>query len=97
MCTENTDKNYLLNKCITDEEYYDRVGKYDTGHIWRTDILPFPPYLKFCLQSARNLGPEAYRNFLDTSFIADGKTTIREYTEMYPGWDATDIEAPHSY
>lgn len=79
MCTGYSDLEYRLNKCVTDEEYHDRVGRHYEGPIWRDDILPFPRYLKFCLVSAAAHGDGVLDNFLDTSFLADGRTSIRDY------------------
>lgn len=84
MCTGYSDLDYRLNKCVTDDEYHDRVGRHYTGKIWRDDILPFPRYLKFCLVSAASHGPEVLDNFLDTSFLADGATSIRDYLGQRP-------------
>ena len=78
MCTESTDEAYCA-KCCTAEEYERRVGQFYRGRIWRDDILPFPMYLDFCLYAARAHGPHVFDNFLDTSYLADGVTTIRAY------------------
>ncbi|MBV1790028.1 gamma-glutamylcyclotransferase [Marinobacterium sp. D7] len=84
MCTGYSDLEYRLNKCITDDEYHERVGRHYRGEIWRDDILPFPRYLKFCLVSAAAHGDEVLDNFLDTSFLADGRTPIRDYLIARP-------------
>lgn len=88
MCTENTDENYLLNKCVTQTEYWNRVGQFYSGKIWRDDIRPFPTYLKHCLKAAQSQGSDVLDNFLDTSFLADGTTTIRRYIGETPDWAA---------
>lgn len=82
MCSGYSDADYRLNKCITDAEYQRRVGQYYQGPLWRTDILPFPRYLRFCLQSAATQGQEVLDNFMDTSFLADGVTSIRTYLDQ---------------
>ena len=84
MCTGYDDLEYRLNKCITPQEYELRVGQYYRGAIWRNDILPFPRYLAFCLQSAATQGQAVLDNFLDSSFLADGITPIREYLLQSP-------------
>jgi len=84
MCTRYSDLEYRLNKCVTDEEYHERVGRYYQGPIWRDDILPFPRYLKFCLVSAAAHGSAVLDNFLDTSFLADGNTSVRQYLVTRP-------------
>lgn len=84
MCSGFSDTDYRLNKCITPAEYHRRVGQYYQGELWRTDILPFPRYLFFCLQAAATQSKEVVDNFLDTSYLADGVTTVREYVSSTP-------------
>ncbi|MBY4676354.1 gamma-glutamylcyclotransferase [Marinobacterium arenosum] len=84
MCTGYNDRDYRLNKCITPQEYQQRVGQYYGGALWRDDILPFPRYLAFCLQAAAENGADVLGNFLDTSFLADGITSIRQYVSQHP-------------
>ncbi len=84
MCSGYSDTDYRLNKCITPGEYQRRVGQYYSGALWRQDILPFPRYLFFCLQAAATQGQEVVDNFLDSSFLADGVTTLREYVTATP-------------
>ncbi len=96
MCSENTDENYLLNKCVTAEEYERRVGRFYKGRLWRNDILPFPTYLKHCLAAAATHGEAVRENFLDTTYLADGATTIRAYIANTPDWDA-GARAGYSY
>jgi hypothetical protein len=96
MCTENDDENYLLNKCVTPSEYYRRVGQFYCGRIWRDDILPFPIYLRHCLDAARQHGEHVYRNFIETSFLADGTTSIRAYLENKPDLVAS-ANTPYTY
>ncbi|MDO6513073.1 gamma-glutamylcyclotransferase [Neptuniibacter sp. 2_MG-2023] len=84
MCTTNTDTAYRQTKCASEQEYYERVGQYYSGQLWRNDILPFPRYLAFCLQAAEGQGAEVLDNFLDSSFLADGNTSIRAYLKEAP-------------
>ncbi|GGO83280.1 hypothetical protein GCM10011348_26670 [Marinobacterium nitratireducens] len=79
ICTRYSDAEYRLNKCITEAEYHRRVGQYYRGPLWRDDILPFPRYLSFCLRAAAEQGPGILDNFLDSSFLADGETSLRDY------------------
>ena len=44
-------------------------------------ILPCRLYLRHCVLAAQNLGPEAYDNFLDSTFLADRSTSIRAYLD----------------
>lgn len=79
ICTSSTDMDYRLNKCVTHAEYYRRVGQYYSGPLWRDDILPFPHYLAFCLEAAASQGQAVLDNFMDSSYLADGCTSIRQY------------------
>lgn len=93
MCTGYDDTEYRLNKCITPAEYELRVGRYYTGALWRNDILPFPRYLAFCLQAASSQGDEVLNNFLDSSYLADGVTSIRDYlkqSDRLQNWRSID-------
>ena len=93
MCTEYNDSDYLLNKCVTEAEYDRRVRQYYADPIWRDDILPFQPYLEHCLEAARAHGDEVLGNFLRTSYLADGITTLETYLGLaaprYKGSDPT--------
>jgi hypothetical protein len=84
ICTEYNDTDYRLNKCVTDKVYFERVGRYYTGKIWRNDILPNKRYLALCLKAAATHGTQVLDNFLDTSFLADGTTPLRRYLAEHP-------------
>lgn len=46
----------------------------------REDILPMPHYLQLCTEAAATIGGEfGLQNWLDTTFLADRQTTIRQY------------------
>lgn len=86
ICTSSSDADYRLNKCVTPAEYHRRVGQYYNGFLWRDDILPYPRYLAFCLEAAATHGQDVLENFMDSSFLADGRTSIREYlNRLEPG------------
>lgn len=98
ICCDYNDKDYRLNKCVTPSEYEQRVGRFYRGQLWRDDILPFPRYLAFCLQAAQGQGQWVLDNFLDSSFLADGVTSIREYLARSPELaDWREIDAGYSY
>jgi hypothetical protein len=84
MCTGTTDSDYRLNKCVTKAEYLKRVGRYYGGKIWRDDILPYPRYLEFCLEAADSHGEAVLENFLTTTFLADGRTHLKQYLSDHP-------------
>ncbi len=59
---------------------FNKVGVvFFSGPLWRDDILPFARYLAFCLEAAASQGQDVLDNFMDSSFLADGETSIRQY------------------
>lgn len=76
LCAEWTDADYRLNRCVTKSEYEWRVGRSYDGALWRDDVLPCPPYLAACLDAARACGVAVHGDFLRTTFLADGRTSI---------------------
>ncbi|KAK9288259.1 hypothetical protein L1049_016709 [Liquidambar formosana] len=82
LCARYSDEEFFQIRCKGSKEiYFQQYGRYDIHKIWRDDILPCRVYLRHCVLAARNLGDAAYNNFLDHTFIADRKTTIRQYLE----------------
>lgn len=77
LCAEWSDEDYRLNRCVTRAEYERRVGRRYDGPLWRDDIRPSPPYLDACLEAARALGPDVHEDFLETTFLADGRRSLR--------------------
>lgn len=51
----------------------------------RKDILPCDGYLDLCCRGARSYGEEFYDSFLDTTYLADGITSIRHIVEQEDG------------
>ena len=91
MCTQSSDEFYRLNKCVTEDVYHHYVGQYYSGKIWRDDIMPFPVYLNHCLQAATRHGQRVYDNFIHTTYLADGKTSIQQLLEQQPDYMNTDL------
>ena len=94
--TESTDTAYT-NKCVALDAaegleagctYQQNVGQYYDGELWsRKDIFPSSPYLWFCIEAAKCIGgSQAHKNFLDGSFLADRRTSIRTVSEMVCAW-----------
>lgn len=80
LCARYSDEEYFRNRCKGSREIlFQRYGRYNIHKIWRDDILPCRVYLRHCVLAAKNLGEVAYNNFLDHTFLADRKTTIRDY------------------
>lgn len=96
MCTEYNDRDYKINKCVSPSSYHNRVGQYYSGELWRDDILPNKVYLSHCLKAVRTQGQKVLDNFLDTSFLADGETTIRSYLEKNESVLLADAEYSYS-
>ncbi len=61
------------------ERWKEFKEKYD-GPMWRDDLLPDPHYLDTCLKTSQTYGDHVYHNFIDTTFIGDGRS-IRTYLE----------------
>lgn len=83
---ESTDENYF-RKCNSEQaegeaegsKYHELIGQFYGGSLWgRRDIFPVTKYLRFCVAAAHVLGGSAAQsNFLDASFLADRRTSIR--------------------
>ena len=48
-------------------------------------MLPCRVYLRHCVLAAERLGPEAHASFLDGSFLADRRTTVRAHLAANKG------------
>ncbi|KAE8076821.1 hypothetical protein FH972_015446 [Carpinus fangiana] len=80
LCARYSDEEFFQVRCKGSKEiYFQHYGRYNIDKIWRDDILPCRVYLRHCVLAAKNLSDVAYNNFLDHTFLADRKTTIREY------------------
>ncbi|ESR32728.1 hypothetical protein CICLE_v10005508mg [Citrus x clementina] len=80
LCARSSDEEFFQIRCKGSKEiYFHHYGRYNIDKIWRDDILPCRVYLRHCVLAAKNLGDEAYNNFLDHTSLGDRKTTIREY------------------
>ncbi|CAA7057465.1 unnamed protein product [Microthlaspi erraticum] len=80
LCARYSDEEFFQIRCKGNKEiYFQHYGRFNIDKIWRDDILPCRLYLRHCVLAAKNLGDEAYNNFLDHTFLGDRKTTIREF------------------
>ena len=84
MCLAYTDARYRSERCKDAEEYERRYGRHGVDRIWRSDILPCRTYLRHCVLAAQNLGPTAYASFMDATFLADRRTTVRAHLANDP-------------
>ncbi|CAK8563723.1 unnamed protein product [Lathyrus sativus] len=82
LCASYTDEEFFKYRCSEGREiYFKQYGEYNIHKIWRDNVFPCRVYLRHCVLAAKSLGNEVYNNFLDHTFIADRKTTIRQYFE----------------
>ncbi|XP_078158683.1 uncharacterized protein LOC144554229 isoform X2 [Carex rostrata] len=96
LCARYSDEEYFQIRCHGSKEiYHERYGRYNIHKIWRDNILPCRIYLRHCVLAAKNLGEEAYSNFLDHTYISDRKTTIRQYLAT-TGASIMEEEPPES-
>ncbi len=73
-----TDNEIPKNTEMAKQYWYD-VRQHYQGKMYRDDVLPEPLYLERCLNAFKQVGIEMYDNFLDQTYLADRKTTIRDY------------------
>ncbi|CAF2020951.1 unnamed protein product [Brassica napus] len=80
LCGRYSDEEFFQIRCKGNKEvYFQHYGRFNIDKIWRDDILPCRLYLRHCVLAAKNLGDEAYNNFLDHTYLGDRRTTIRKY------------------
>ncbi|XP_014499135.1 uncharacterized protein LOC106760187 [Vigna radiata var. radiata] len=80
LCARYSDEEFFNIRCKGNKEiYFQQYGRWNIDKIWRDDVLPCRVYLRHCVLAAKNLGETAYNNFLDHTYLADRKTSIREY------------------
>ncbi|KAF7813524.1 Butirosin biosynthesis [Senna tora] len=96
LCSSYTDEEFFKFRCQEGKDvYFQQYGEYKIHKIWRDDVLPCRVYLRHCVVAAKNLGDEAYNNFLDHTFLGDRKTSIRQYLETL-GKGIMEEEPPES-
>ncbi|RHN73149.1 hypothetical protein MtrunA17_Chr2g0295391 [Medicago truncatula] len=96
LCARYSDEEFFNIRCKGNKEMlFQQYGRWNIDKIWRDDIFPCRVYLRHCVLAAKNLGDTAYNNFLDHTYLADRKTTIREYLET-AGSGIMEEEPPES-
>ena len=63
-----------------------------SGAIYRKDILPSRPYLWRCLAAHALAGEAAYKNFLETTYLADRQTPLKDYIDKHFGWKKEELK-----
>ncbi|CAK9228238.1 unnamed protein product [Sphagnum troendelagicum] len=97
VCSKYSDEEYRRIRCKGSEaEFNRRYGRHKIQKVYRDDILPCRVYLRHCILASKNLGPDAYENFLDHSYLGDRTTTIRKYLESPIGRGIMDEVVPAS-
>lgn len=86
LCTGVYDSDTACeHACNTDpfrKELWDAFKSKYNGPMWRKDLLPTEEYLRRCLKAANTCGDEVYQNFIQTTFLGDGTTTIAAYLNL---------------
>lgn len=82
LCAAWNDESYREARC-SDVEFQQRYGRFGIEKVWRDDVLPCRAYLRHCILASENLGEEAHASFMDHTYLADRKTTIRKYMESH--------------
>jgi len=85
ICAHWNDIDYKRVKCHnSEEEFHKKYGQYGIDKVWCDDVFPCRPYLRHCVLAATKLGEVILNNFLDHTYLADRKTTIRQYLTQKP-------------
>ncbi|GAB9474369.1 uncharacterized protein IUM83_10407 [Globisporangium polare] len=86
MCARWTDDEYIR---VRGQETFDvKYKKYGLETIWNWDqesgILPCRLYVRHCLLAVKKLGEDVYNDFVNTTFLGDRKTPIKQYIDANP-------------
>ena len=85
MCLRFADETELVATNFRTRAEFDALVKpWYPGDIFRRDILPCRVYLKHCLTAAERLGADVLANFLATTYLADGSTSLGAYLAAHP-------------
>ena len=107
LCLESSDVEYRARWCGVPGAYQEQVGQHYDGPLYREDLLPVPAYMLKCLRAHAAVG--TVDNFLDASFLGDGRTALREYIgseiasargavgSAESGWSAAELEELQGY
>lgn len=77
--TQYSDKEYREERAIG-ELWEEEVGQYYPGRcIYRSDLLPLPGYLQRVADAYAGVSDAYSDHYLDTTFLGDATTSIRQY------------------
>lgn len=86
LCTRSSDEAYVARWGM--ERFTKNYGQYGVNSIWgwapESGLLPCATYLRHCVLAAKANGLECFDSFLDETFLADRRTTIRSYLASKP-------------
>ena len=88
ICRRWTDDKYAQR--WGPERLAEKYGPHGITSIWDqwtkpdSGILPCGAYLRHCVLAAKKMGPTCYDSFLDDTYLADRKTTIRQCLATKP-------------
>eukprot|EP00960_Hanusia_phi_P025014 736173-Hanusia_phi.AAC.3 len=78
ICSAYSDEEYRRERVRDDDDYFQQVGKFYDGKLYRNDLLPVPNYLRMVVKAHMRQGGDFLDNFLDHSYLGDG-TKMRDY------------------
>lgn len=61
------------------QDYWPTIRACYSGPVYRDDIYPEARYLECCLRACKAHGAFVYENFLQTTFLANGITSLENY------------------
>uniref|UniRef100_A0A7S3VP99 Uncharacterized protein n=1 Tax=Dunaliella tertiolecta TaxID=3047 RepID=A0A7S3VP99_DUNTE len=84
ICAAWNDEDYKATRCPPDE-WQSRWSVHGVQQVWGVpDILPCRVYLRHCVLAARSMGPLCESSFLDSTFLSDRVTTVRQHLRANP-------------
>ena len=96
LCCRSTDEAYI--KQWGQERFDAFTAALPVKTIWGyaedSGLRPCAVYLRHCCLAAQKLGDAAYASFLDETFLADRKTSLRSYLAEHP--EVLTTEPPES-
>ena len=96
LCCRSTDEAYVAKwgQPRFDELYRAHGVETIWGYAEDSGLRPCAVYLRHCALAAKALGAAAYDSFLDDTYLADRKTTLRAYLAEHP--EVLTTEPPES-
>ncbi|KAF5841123.1 hypothetical protein DUNSADRAFT_14299 [Dunaliella salina] len=84
ICAAWDDEHYKATRCPP-EEWHNRWSVHGVQQVWGVPgILPCRVYLRHCVLAAKSMGPLCENSFLDSTFLSDRVTTVRQHLKANP-------------